>query len=638
MEEPETNAKNDEDNDSNNFADASEEFPFSDSPNDDVVQHSQSESQSLATASVGDSVISPHSSLGLRLRRRRSLHTSISDSDSKDSTSNSCVSSQLTEIHENSNENFEDFKVEFSSSRKEGDLGQKDVEDFEISSQLTRIHEIDDTHLEKLDENSLDLKENKNSKAKVEAFNGDLGQVNTEDSEISSQCSKIHETSNTNVEKTHQSCLDLKENEENKEKIETFRDRFRKKVKDSEIGLENVEKNEAKDCERSMTMNEHVVESVEFVSKSGDSNEHSSNFLLILAGLIIKLIGFQFSLLFSFVTFPFWALYTTYTFVTDPFQAIKRSKEYMFYKLFGIWGVVLQYLSPYLYEWLKEQKSAGKFFLRFGWGFLWSTYVCSILCGLLVSSFVFGGLVMRHVVEEPIQMKETLNFDYTKTSPVAFIPILACPSTSCGVNCREMIDVGKNLGSRIIPPNHKLQVTVSLVLPESEYNRNLGIFQVRVDFLSANGRVLASYRRPCMLSFKSQPIRLMLTFLKIAPLLTGYASETQTLNIKFKGFTEGDTPTSCLKVVIEQRAEFRPGAGIPEMYDATAFLESELPLLKRIIWYWKKTIFVWLSLTVFTILLIFTLLCCKPLLIPRARSTVSSAGNPSPQNRSQVQK
>ena len=31
---------------------------------------------------------------------------------------------------------------------------------------------------------------------------------------------------------------------------------------------------------------------------------------------------------------------------------------------------------------------------------------------------------------------------------------------------------------RAIPSNNKIKVTVSLTLPESDYNRNLGIFQV----------------------------------------------------------------------------------------------------------------------------------------------------------------
>ncbi|KAA8549682.1 hypothetical protein F0562_001300 [Nyssa sinensis] len=86
-----------------------------------------------------------------------------------------------------------------------------------------------------------------------------------------------------------------------------------------------------------------------------------------------------------------------------------------------------------------------------------------------------------------------------------------------------------------------------------------------------------------MLQFKSQPIHLLLTFLKLAPVVTGYLLESQTLTIKFKGFTEGDMPTACLRVIIEQRAEYRPASGIPEIYAASLTLESELPLLKRIL-------------------------------------------------------
>lgn len=89
--------------------------------------------------------------------------------------------------------------------------------------------------------------------------------------------------------------------------------------------------------------------------------------------------------------------------------------------------------------------------------------------------------------------------------------------------------------------------------------------------------------------------------------------------MKVRGFTEGEVPTACLRVIIEQRAEFQPGAGIPEIYDAFLVIESELPLFKRILWYWKKTIFVWISMTSFLMELLFTLVCCRPIIIPRAR-------------------
>ncbi|OMO82750.1 Adipose-regulatory protein, Seipin [Corchorus olitorius] len=175
-------------------------------------------------------------------------------------------------------------------------------------------------------------------------------------------------------------------------------------------------------------------------------------------------------------------------------------------------------------------------------------------------------------------------------------------------------------------------VTVSLTLPESEYNRNLGMFQVRVDFLSFDGITLASSSHPCMLKFKSEPIRLLLTFFKAAPLIAGYASEAQTLNLKIRGLHEGTVPTTCLRVVLEQRAEFRPGAGIPELYDASVILESELPFLKRIIWSWRRTIFIWISMATFMMELLFTLVCCRPIIIPRTRARDGSFSSRSAQN------
>lgn len=156
--------------------------------------------------------------------------------------------------------------------------------------------------------------------------------------------------------------------------------------------------------------------------------------------------------------------------------------------------------------------------------------------------------------------------------------------------------------------------------------------KVRVDFLSINGETLASSSHPCMLKFKSEPIRLLLTFFKVAPLVTGYVSEAQTLNLKIRGLNEGIVPTACLRVVLEQRAEYRPGAGIPELYDASLILESELPFIKRIIWYWKRTIFIWVSMTSFMMELLFTLVCCRPILVPKTRTRAGSASSRSTQN------
>lgn len=111
--------------------------------------------------------------------------------------------------------------------------------------------------------------------------------------------------------------------------------------------------------------------------------------------------------------------------------------------------------------------------MRCGWGILSSAYVCVVLCSLLVSSAVFSVVLVRCLVEEPIQIKEVLNFNYAKPSPVAYVPIVPCTGIGCGEHCEELIG-----GVGFIPPTHRLQVMVSLTLPESEYNRNLGVFQV----------------------------------------------------------------------------------------------------------------------------------------------------------------
>ncbi|KAI3497181.1 hypothetical protein L1887_39607 [Cichorium endivia] len=95
--------------------------------------------------------------------------------------------------------------------------------------------------------------------------------------------------------------------------------------------------------------------------------------------------------------------------------------------------------------------------VRFCWAFLCAIYVWFILVGMLLSSFMISGFMMKHVAKQPVDVEEMLNFDYTMASPVAVVPL----SSFTGLG-------------------NKLQLTVSLTMPESEYNRNLGVFQRRV--------------------------------------------------------------------------------------------------------------------------------------------------------------
>ncbi|KAJ4774852.1 Seipin [Rhynchospora pubera] len=327
---------------------------------------------------------------------------------------------------------------------------------------------------------------------------------------------------------------------------------------------------------------------------------HVPGFLEFIVNFIIKAIFFQFSLIVRSITFPIWLLHCLVTFVTDPFGFIKRLRNY----ILGRISLILKKSGDKL-----GVPKAGKVAVRLIRGSFWAIYVCVVLIGMFLGAFLGGGLVVGKVVEKPVQIKEELNFDYTKPSPVALVPISSCPG---------VLNFNKKWGgTRVIPANHKFALTVLLNLPESDYNRKLGVFQVRAEFLSSDGNVKYTTSQPCMLRFKSSHMHLLETFLKTWPLVTGYLSEAQTIKIKLKSLKEGPDPTTCIRLILEQRAEFQPGAGIPEIYSASLKLESDLPLLKKIIWSWRWTIFVWISSGIFVFELLSALLCCKSIVVPQ---------------------
>ncbi|KAK8546810.1 hypothetical protein V6N13_093853 [Hibiscus sabdariffa] len=344
--------------------------------------------------------------------------------------------------------------------------------------------------------------------------------------------------------------------------------------------------------------------SAESGTELNDSLHSSLSLLMFISRLTTKSIWFLLKLVIRFITLPITVLSYLIIFVIDPLRPLRQITAHAITMLIKLW----------------VNSPCGRLVLGFGWGILWAAYLAFVLCLCLLASLVISGILMRYLAEQPFVVKETLNFDYTKTSPVAFVPIISCAAVE-----KKKIDVGMNLGSRIIRPFHELQVTVALTLPESDYNRNLGMFQLRTDFLSVNGETLASSSHPCMMRFKSLPIRLLLTLFKAAPLVSGFVFEIQTLNLKIKRLNKGPVP-ACLKIVLEQRASHGPGAGIPELYGAALVLESELPFIKRIIWYWKKTVFIWVSIASFATELLFISVCCRCVLLPHTRKMDGSAG------------
>lgn len=209
---------------------------------------------------------------------------------------------------------------------------------------------------------------------------------------------------------------------------------------------------------------------------SMDFNLFPINFLAFVALSLMKIIGFQMSLFFSFFTFPIWLSYVCLMFLLFPLQTLRRIRGYFMKKLLRIWGAAETSVTSAVSKRVKAQKSIA---VRIGFAFFKSIYVCSMLVGLLASGFILGGFMMRKLVEKPIHTREILNFDYSKASPVAFVPIMSSGvGNPSSLLSKVNLESGKPSSTRTIPYNHKLQLTVSLTVPESEHNQNLGVFQV----------------------------------------------------------------------------------------------------------------------------------------------------------------
>ncbi|KAK8960990.1 hypothetical protein KSP40_PGU011254 [Platanthera guangdongensis] len=374
----------------------------------------------------------------------------------------------------------------------------------------------------------------------------------------------------------------------------------------------------------------------------------SQRFLVSLADLVVKSILFQINLLIKCLTLPTWLTYSSLLFVANPLGTLRSTVDGMKMKILWFCKVAMDSFRPFVPEMLRKHHGIGKLAGRMACGCFWSLYVGTVLSGLLLMAFFSASLLISRIAEEPLKMSRSLNFDYTKASPDALVPLMPCDGAECSFKFDKQVGFSKPAARRLIPRNHKLHLIISLTLPESDYNRNLGIFQVfytpvelyviyfdaitlyvvRAEFLSINGEVISGVSKPCMLRFKSPPIRLMETFIKSGPLLAGYSSESQVINMAVSGFTEGPEPTMCLRIVLEQRAEYRPGAGIPEIYTASLKLESELPILKKMIWNWRRTLLVWSAMGFFIWETLIVLVFFRPLLFPRIRwARVASVGN-----------
>ncbi|KAL2924811.1 Seipin-1, partial [Bienertia sinuspersici] len=239
----------------------------------------------------------------------------------------------------------------------------------------------------------------------------------------------------------------------------------------------------------------------------------------------------------------------------------------------------------------RTQTQIQKLVRKVGYGLVGAVYVGMVLTMVMVLAAVVGVMMVNYFVEQPLLVKQKLYFDYTNVNP-------------------EAVFVFKGDG---VPVGHTFHVSVVLLVPDSDYNRDIGVFQLMAEVMSTDGRLVTRSSQPLMLQFHSYPIRLMRTFIMGIPILLGISRETQNIKVQMLRYKEDNiVRTDAVKITLMPRA-WTPY--LPQIYEAEIQLHSKLPRFKELVYNWKWTFYVWTSLYVYSILLILLLCFFRTLLV-----------------------
>lgn len=232
-----------------------------------------------------------------------------------------------------------------------------------------------------------------------------------------------------------------------------------------------------------------------------------------------------------------------------------------------------------------------------GYGLLGALYTATVLTLLMAVAVVIGVAMVNFWVEQPLVVREKLYFDYADVNPSA-------------VFLFGGYRMGKHGGG--VPVGHTFHVSVLFSVPDSDYNRGIGNFQIMAEVVATNGKLIARSSQPSMLQFHSYPIRLMRTFILGLPILLGFSHETQTIKVQMLRYKEDNhLRTDAVKITLIPRAGT---LYLPQLYEAEILMHSKLPRVKEFVHNWKWTFYVWTSMYVYAVMLMLLLWFFRDLL------------------------
>lgn len=112
------------------------------------------------------------------------------------------------------------------------------------------------------------------------------------------------------------------------------------------------------------------------------------------------------------------------------------------------------------------------------------TYILVVLSSLVLPSlFDLDFYLVNRFIEGQVVIREALNFDYTKEHPTAIVNLL--PQQIMG-KAKGYFPDKEVMTAHAFPPSYIFHMIVHLTLPESQYNQEIGMFQVYIVFVFTN--------------------------------------------------------------------------------------------------------------------------------------------------------
>lgn len=195
--------------------------------------------------------------------------------------------------------------------------------------------------------------------------------------------------------------------------------------------------------------------------------------LVSVAEAAIKAVFYFVALLIGLFVLPIWLFRTAYRIVPKPLHVLRRGRDLVGLRSYRFFRGLFDRVHPWVFGNRIGRQQAWNLLVRLTKGCFWSLYVCIVLSSLVGASSLVAFLIVLKVVDAPIRMTEELNFDYALPRPQALVPITE--SDGCLVSDYKIDDLEV---LRLVPPRHKFQLAILLTLPESDYNKKLGVFQV----------------------------------------------------------------------------------------------------------------------------------------------------------------